>query len=106
MKPARSYQKDLIEDLKDPGEASTYLNAALEAHDKEAFLLALKNVLEAQGGITKISRQTKMNRVSLYKMLSAGGNPGFENILRLLQAVGIQFQVAPKPSHKSHKQAA
>ncbi len=85
MKPWRDYQEDLIESLKDPKEASAYLNAALLDGDKKAFLLALKNVLEAQGGMTKVSERTKMNRVSLYKMLSRNGNPGFHNILQLLQ---------------------
>lgn len=97
MKAARDYQRDLIEDLKDPVEASAYLNAALEAGEREAFLLALKNVLEARGGMTRIARQAKINRVSLYKMLSANGNPAFENILRLLQTAGIRLQLTPKP---------
>ena len=96
MKPAVDYYKDLIVLLKDPEEATAYLNAALEAGDKKAFLLALKNVVEARGGMTRISRHTGMNRVSLYKMLSVNGNPAFENILRLLQTTGIRLQVVPK----------
>lgn len=95
MKPAVSYHEELIKILKDPTEASAYLNAALEAGDKEAFLLALRNVLEARGGMTRISRHAKINRVSLYKMLSANGNPAFENILRLLRTAGIRLQVVP-----------
>ena len=103
MKPWRDYQQDLLTSLKDPAEASAYLNAALEAGDKKAFLLALKNVLDAQGGMTKISERTKLNRVSLYKMLSANGNPGFENILLLLKTVGICFRVTPKSKSTSSK---
>lgn len=96
MKPAVSYHEELMKILKDPQEASTYLNAALEAGDKKAFLLALRNVLEARGGMTRISRRADIHRVSLYKMLSKNGNPGFENILRLLQISGIRLQVVPK----------
>ena len=106
MKPAKDYRKDLIEDLKNPEEASAYLNAALEAGDKNAFLFALRNVLEAHGGMTRISRHTKINRVSLYKMLSENGNPAFENILRLLQTAGVRLQVLPKPNVKTCKRAA
>ena len=105
MKAAVSYHEDLMKILKDPEEASAYLNAALEAGDKQAFLLALKNVLDAQGGMTRISDKTKIKRGSLYKMLSTNGNPGFENIIRLLQTAGIRFQVVPKP-FKTHKKAA
>jgi len=96
MKPAVSYRKELMAVLKDPEQASAYLNAALEAGNREAFLLALRNVLEARGGITQISRQAKINRVSLYKMLSSNGNPAFENILRLLRTTGIRLQAVPK----------
>ena len=102
--PAVSHHDGLIKRLKaDPEEASEYLNAALEAGDKRAFLLALRNVLEAHGGMTKISDKSKMNRVSLYKMLSRNGNPGFENILRLLQTVGIRFRVSSKSNSKARK---
>ena len=105
MKPAKDYREDLIEDLKNPEEAFAYLNAALEAWDKKAFLLALRNVLEAHGGMTRISRHTKINRVSLYKMLSTNGNPAFENILRLLQTAGIRLQVVPRPNKTRQKAA-
>jgi probable addiction module antidote protein len=99
MKAAVSYHKTLIEDLrKDPQEAIGYLNAALEDGDKEVFLLALRDVLEAFGGMTKISRSSKLHRVSLYKMLSKKGNPGIESIIAVLNAIGIQFRVAEKNS--------
>ncbi len=100
MKPWKDYQETLLEALKDPTEASAYLNAALEAGDKKAFLLALRNVLDAQGGMTKISERTKLNRVSIYKMLSKTGNPGFENILRLLRTAGVYFHIVPRRNLK------
>ena len=90
--PAVSYHDYLIKTLKDPEEASGYLNAALEAGDKKAFLMALRNVIEARGGMTRIAKISKINRVSLYKMLSGKGNPGFANILLLLQIAGIRFK--------------
>ena len=94
--PAVSHHDWLIKSLKDPEEASEYLNAALEAGDKKAFLMALRNVIEARGGMTRMSRTSKINRVSLYKMLSGNGNPGFGNILLLLQLAGIQFKAVSK----------
>ena len=47
MQPSRSYHDDLIRDLKDPGEASAYLNVALAEGDEDHFLVALRNVAEA-----------------------------------------------------------
>ncbi len=106
MKAGVDHYEFLIKQLKDPEEASAYLNAALEAGDKRAFLMALRNVLEAQGGMTKISGRAKINRVSLYKMLSKNGNPAFENIFNILQTIGIRFQLVPKRNLRLRKKAA
>jgi len=46
----RDYQEKLLQDLQDPELASAYLNVSLMDEDPRAFLLALKNVFEAQGG--------------------------------------------------------
>jgi len=105
MKASRSYRDDLIRDLKRPGEAVAYLNAALEAKNEKAFLLALRNVIEAHGGMTKLARFTKINRVSLYKMLSKQGNPEFRSVLSLLEALGVRFRIAHRKS-SSQKKAA
>ena len=105
MKPWTDYHVDLISELKDPETAASYLNAALEDGNRQAFLMALRHVLEAQGGMTKIAKATKINRVSLYKMLQGGGNPGFDNVLKLMKAVGIHFTVKPKKSRQTPKAA-
>ena len=107
MKPWVRYHDILIEDLKNPEEAQGYLNAALEEGDEKLFLVALRNVLEAQGGLSKFSKQTRLNRVSLYKMLSRRGNPEWASIISLLNALGIQLRlVEKKSSSKSYRKAA
>ena len=107
MKPYTSYRDDLLQDLKDSRQAAAYLNAALEARDEKAFLLALRNVLEAQGGIAKFSQKTKINRVSIYKMLSDRGNPEWGSVMSLLDALGIRFQIVQKRlKTKADKRAA
>lgn len=100
MKPSRDYQRDLIEDLKNLEEAQAYLNAALDAGDDRAFLLSLRNVLEAQGGLTKFAKLTNLNRVSLYKMLSERGNPEWSSVMKLLSALGVSFQIKKKSPKK------
>ena len=42
------YEIGLLEDLADPEEAMTYLNAALEDGDQDVIQLALQNLVEAQ----------------------------------------------------------
>ena len=79
-KKSATYQEDLIEALKDPREAAAYLNAAMEEGDRALFLLALRNVAEAHGGMAAVSEKAKLNRESLYRMLSRKGNPEIKSI--------------------------
>ena len=95
-KKITTYQEDLIEALKDPREAAAYLNAAIEEGDRELFLLALRNVAEARGGMTALSQKSKLNRESLYRMLSKNGNPEIKNILTLLRAMGLKMSIEPQ----------
>lgn len=93
MAPSRSYQDSLIKRLGDPKEAAAYLDAALEAGDRAAFLLAIRNVIEALGGMTKIARQTGLNRENLYRVLSEQGNPELNSLEKLLKALGLRLAV-------------
>ncbi len=94
MRKSTAYQTDLIESLRDAQEAEEYLNAALEENDPELFLRALRNVAEAQGGVASLAEKTKLNRESLYRMLSERGNPEFRSLEALLHALGFRLAVA------------
>ena len=93
MKKTKAYHPDLIESLRDAGEAEEYLNAALEEGDPELFLLALRNVAEAQGGVAQLAEKAKLNRESLYKILSERGNPELKSLDALLHALGFRLAV-------------
>lgn len=93
MRKHINYQDYLIESLKDPEEAQGYLNAALDGGDTEVFLLALQNVVKAQGGVSKIAEKTHKSRTSLYKALSNKGNPYFESTKKILAAMGMRLLV-------------
>ena len=99
VKSKNSYQEDLIESLKNPKEAAAYLNAAIEEGDRELFLLALRNIAEAQGGISAVAEKAHLNRENLYRMLSKRGNPEIKSLMTLLRAMGLELTV------KVHKQA-
>jgi len=98
-KSKKSYQEDLIKSLKNPKEAAAYLNAAIEEGDRELFLLALRNIAEARGGIAIVAEKARLNRENLYRMLSKRGNPEIKSLLTLLQAMGLALTV------KARKQA-
>ena len=90
------YQEELIKSLQDPEEAVAYLNAALMDDDDRIFLLALKNVLEAQeGDMASLAQVTKLNRENLYRMLSKKGNPKLTSIRSVLNALGLELAVQP-----------
>jgi probable addiction module antidote protein len=93
---ATEYQKDLIESLKDPFEAAAYLNAAIEEGDRAVFLLALRNVAEACGGMSALAHKTSLSRESLYRMLSKQGNPEIKSLYVILQAMGLRLAIEPK----------
>ena len=89
----RSYQKSLIERLKDPKEAAAYLNAALEDDDLRVFLVALRNVAEAHGGISSLAKETRLNREGLYRTLSRQGNPTIINLFFILDALKLEVKL-------------
>lgn len=87
------YQDYLIESLKNPKEAAGYLNAALEDGDIDGFLEALRNVVEAYGGMTQLAKKTTKSRESLYKTVTKTGNPYLRNTNDILHALGFQLAV-------------
>lgn len=90
-----NYDEWLINSLKNKKEAAAYLQVALEEYQNngglEAFLMALRHVAEAQGGLGKLSKKTHLNRESLYKTLSSKGNPKLQTIGILLKGLGFEF---------------
>lgn len=94
----RDYHDELIEDLRDHDEATAYLNAAWEESlkgDEESqklFLMALRNVAEARGGLGKLARKVRIRREQLYRVLSPRGNPGLRIVRMLLVALGFSLR--------------
>lgn len=88
----------LSEKLRDPELAIAYLNAALEEGDQAAFMLALRNVAKARGGVAMLARLTGMNRVALSRALSVNGNPELRSLTRILDASGLRFVITAKES--------
>jgi len=94
--PAVPQDEWLSEQLRDPEMVVAYLNAALDESDQPAFMLALRNVAKARGGVTMLARLTGMNRVALSRALSVTGNPELRNLTRILDASGLKFVIAAK----------
>ena len=99
MPRSAPYDDLLMEMLKDEERALAYLNAALDEQDPRVFLIALRNVTQAQGGIAKVAAHSGLNRESLYRALSEKGNPSVQTLAAVLGALGARLGVARmKPS--------
>jgi probable addiction module antidote protein len=93
-KISADYQKDLLARLKNPEYAAEYINAAIE-EDREVFLLALRNVAEAQG-FAALAKKAHINRENLYRALSPTGNPQLSTLSTVLDVTGLQLAVQKK----------
>ncbi len=105
--PAAAPQDEWLSgQLRDRELAVAYLNAALEEGDQAAFMLALRNVAKARGGVAMLARFTGMNRVALSRALSVNGNPELRNFTRILDASGMRFVIAAKERAKPARRKA
>lgn len=89
----RDYRQDLIAKLKDSDYAAEYLAQVLATKDQAAFMIALKDVVEARGGMSAISKRSGLSRPSLYKIFSCKGNPTYETLDAILETLGLRITV-------------
>lgn len=78
---------------KDPVFAAEYLKAAMEdTEEPKVLLIALRHLAEAKG-IAKIAKAANVQRESLYRALSARGNPRLSTLMAVLKALGLTLSV-------------
>ena len=85
---------DIAEYLDDEEMVQEYLNTVLEEGNAQEIIVALGHVAKAIG-MSRIAEQTGLSRPSLYKALSPGSKPQFETILKVIRAIGENFQLKP-----------
>ena len=77
--------------------AVEYLKAAMESldnpDDRAAGLLALRTVAEAYGGLGVVAAEAGVSRETLYRTLSAKGNPTLKTLVAVLKTVGLRLSV-------------
>lgn len=91
----RSYQKYLIESLKDPQEAALYLWAILQEENPEPELLssALKDVAEALGNQRMTPEQTKLHLEKLDELMNQQGSNAIYGLFNWLKDLGLVLTV-------------
>jgi probable addiction module antidote protein len=93
---AVSHDDAMVAELRENADyAEIYLQTALEDIYEEggiaAFLIALRRVVEARGGISEISRKSGLSRQQLYKTLSEKGNPTITTLTEITRAAGVRL---------------
>jgi len=81
---------DAVEYLESDEDMAAYLEAALEEDDPALFAAALGDIARAKG-MTQIAREAGLGRESLYKALSADGNPEFATVLKVVRSLGLKL---------------
>ena len=80
---------DAAEHLNTAADMAGYLEAALEDGDASVISAALGDI--ARPGNDGDRTETGLGRESLYKALSAEGNPEFSTVLKVIQALGLKL---------------
>jgi probable addiction module antidote protein len=96
MSKTKTTRYDVAEHLRTPEEMAAYLEASFEDAKGDASFVAkaLGDIARAKG-MTQVARDAGLSRESLYKALSGERTPGFDTILKVVQALGIKLHVAP-----------
>jgi probable addiction module antidote protein len=91
--------KDIFEtfevDLSDPEYAARLLNTSLEEETLDVFLVNLRDIVRARGGVAALAKSTGLGRESLYKTLSPGHSPEFQTVCTIVKALGLSLDFAP-----------
>ena len=85
----------LLEDLKDPGEAAAYVDAdaAILEGDRNGLFMTLRQVTAANSGMASIAEQAGLSPESLYRAFSKRGNPMVSTLSSVLAATGLRLSV-------------
>jgi probable addiction module antidote protein len=102
----KDYRAGLLKRLQDEEYAVGYLTDVLTHETPEAFLIALKDVIDARGeNVSALAKQAGVTRQALYQALSEDGNPRFSTITQILKVLNLQF-AGLQIADESEKEAA
>lgn len=87
---------DVAEHLRTPQEMAAYLDAWLEEapDDVAGIARALGDIARAKG-MSQVAKDAGLSRESLYRALSADGNPSFATVLKVARALGVRLHAQP-----------
>ena len=89
-----SFEETLLPMLVEPADAAAYIEAVMDLDDPAALLVALRQVAKAHG-MAEVARRAQVGDKTLFKALSASGNPTLSTVQKVLAAVGLRLSVTP-----------
>ena len=97
MPKTKTTRYDVTEHLRSPEEMAAYLEACIEEANGDAAFIAkaLGNIARAKG-MAQVARDAGLSRESLYKALSGERSPGFDTILKVIEALGLKLHAEVK----------
>jgi DNA-binding phage protein len=99
MEKLRTWHEFLIEKLTDREEAIGYLQVSLEEYlvdgDTPFFLKGIRNVVEAQGGISQVAKQAGIAPEALSKFLCSEDPLQLSTLSAVLKALGWRLSIEP-----------
>ena len=95
MKKSKPIEETVNKYLQDPEEASAYLEAVLEDGDSGALLIALRDIIDARGGVSELAKAKGLSRETLYRTLSNEGNPTLDTLNKVLEFAGLRVSILP-----------
>jgi probable addiction module antidote protein len=83
---------DVAQHLRTPEEMAAYLDAwfAEAPDDAPGIARALGDIARAKG-MSQVAKDAGLSRESLYRALSAEGNPSFATVLKVAKALGVRL---------------
>lgn len=96
MNKTSTTRYDVAEHLRTPEEMAAYLEACFEESNGDAAFIAkaLGDIARAKG-MSQVARNAGLSRESLYKALSGDRTPGFDTVLKVVKALGIELHAMP-----------
>ena len=99
MEKLTTWHEFLIEKLTNREEALGYLQVSLEEYlidgDTPFFLKGIRNVVEAQGGISEVAKQSGIASETLSEFLFSEGPLNLGIFSTILKAFGWQLSIEP-----------
>jgi probable addiction module antidote protein len=87
-----TFSFDIAAHLETDEDIRGFLQEVANTGDTDDFIHAL-NIAARAKGMTEIAQKAGVTRASLYKSLSENGNPRFETVSKVVEALGCKLVI-------------